>query len=50
MQKGPVGPAFQPLLQDRIEVVQFPDPGTFIVIAPCCALRHGDVRVNESGP
>jgi plastocyanin len=38
MQKGPVGPAFQPLLQDRIEVVQFPDPGTFLVI--CAVLPH----------
>ncbi len=38
MQKGPVGPAFQPLLQDRIEVVQFPDSGTFLVI--CAVLPH----------
>lgn len=38
MQKGPVGPAFQPLLQDRIEVVQFPDPGMFLVI--CAVLPH----------
>ena len=49
MQKGPVGPAFQPLLQDRIEVVQFPDPGT-LVICRAAQHRHGDVRVNESGP
>lgn len=38
IQQGPMGPPFQPLLQDRIEVVQFPDPGTFLVI--CAVLPH----------
>lgn len=50
MQQGPLGPPFQPLLQDRTEVVHFPDPGTFLVI---CAVRphflegmYGYVKVN----
>ena len=49
-QQGPVGPAFQPQLQDRTEAVQFPDPGTFLVI---CAVQphfdmgmYGYVKVN----
>jgi hypothetical protein len=37
-QQGPVGPPFQPELQDRVEVVHFPDPGTFLVI--CGVLPH----------
>jgi plastocyanin len=50
MQQGPIGPPFQPLLQDRVEVVHFPDPGTFLVI--CAVLPHfnegmyGFVKVN----
>ena len=49
-QQGPMGPAFQPVLQDRVEVVHFPDPGTFLVI--CAVLPHfvdgmyGFVKVN----
>ena len=37
-QQGPVGPPAQPVLQDRVEVVHFPDPGTFLVI--CGVLPH----------
>ena len=50
MQQGPVGPPFQPVLQDRVEVVHFPNPGTFLVI--CGVLPHfndgmvGYVKVN----
>lgn len=49
-QQGPVGPAFQPLLQDRTEVVHFPEPGRYLVI--CAVLPHfnegmyGYVKVN----
>jgi len=45
----PQGPA-QPRLQDRVEVVHFPDPGTYLVI--CAVLPHfvdgmyGYVKVN----
>ena len=48
-QQGPVGPPAQPVLQDRVEVVHFPNPGTFLVI--CGVLPHfndgmvGDVKV-----
>ena len=38
MQQGPIGPPFQPVLQDRVEAVHFPDPGTFLVI--CAVLPH----------
>jgi plastocyanin len=38
-QPGPMGP-FQPVLQDRVEVVHFPNPGTFLVI--CGVLPHFD--------
>lgn len=50
LQQGPVGPPFQPLVQDRIEVVHFPEPGRFLVI--CAVLPHfnegmyGYVKVN----
>ena len=50
-QQGPTGPPFQPVLQDRVEVVQFPDPGIFLVI--CAVLPHfneglhGFVKVNR---
>lgn len=50
VQVGPIGPPFQPLVQDRIEVVHFPDPGRFLVI--CAVLPHfnegmyGYVKVN----
>lgn len=37
-QTGPIGPAFQPVLQDRVEVVHFPIPGRFLVI--CGVLPH----------
>jgi len=37
-QQGPVGPPAQPVLQDRVEVVHFPNPGTFLVI--CGVLPH----------
>jgi hypothetical protein len=37
-QQGPVGPPFQPVLQDRVEVVHFPNPGRFLVI--CGVLPH----------
>ena len=37
-QQGPVGPPFQPVLQDRVEVVHFPNPGRFLVI--CAVLPH----------
>ncbi|HJR61805.1 MAG TPA: hypothetical protein VJ813_20525 [Vicinamibacterales bacterium] len=49
-QQGPIGPAFQPVLQDRVEVVHFPNPGIFLVI--CAVLphfnegMHGFVKVN----
>jgi plastocyanin len=49
-QQGPVGPPFQPAVQDRTEVVHFPEPGTFLVI--CGVLPHfndgmyGYVKVN----
>jgi plastocyanin len=49
-QQGPIGPPFQPVVQDRIEVVHFPDPGRFLVI--CAVLPHfaegmyGYVKVN----
>ena len=49
-QQGPIGPPFQPVIQDRIEVVHFPDPGRFLVI--CAVLPHfaegmyGYVKVN----
>lgn len=49
-QQGPIGPAFQPLLQDRIEVVHFPERGRYLVI--CAVLPHftdgmyGYVKVN----
>ena len=49
-QTGPVVGVFQPLLQDRVEVVHFPNPGTFLVI--CTVLPHfvegmvGYVKVN----
>ena len=45
----PQGPA-QPRLQDRVEVVHFPNPGTYLVI--CAVLPHfadgmfGYVKVN----
>ena len=51
LQQGPVGPPFQPVLHDRVEVVHFPDPGTFLVI--CAVLPHfeegmyGWVKVNN---
>ena len=38
MQQGPIGPPFQPVLQDRVEVVNFPNPGKFLVI--CAVLPH----------
>ncbi len=38
MQQGPIGPPAQPVLQDRVEVVHFPNPGTFLVI--CGVLPH----------
>ena len=38
MQQGPIGPPFQPVLQDRTEVVHFPQPGRFLVI--CAVLPH----------
>lgn len=50
VQQGPMGPPFQPVLQDRVEVVHFPDPGRFLVI--CGVLPHfndgmvGYVKVN----
>jgi plastocyanin len=50
-QQGPIGPPFQPLLQDRTEVVHFPEPGRFLVI--CAVLPHfidgmwGRVKVNR---
>jgi hypothetical protein len=34
----PGAPPFQPVLQDRVEVVHFPDPGKFLVI--CGVLPH----------
>lgn len=37
-QQGPIGPPFQPVLQDRVEVVHFPNPGRFLVI--CAVLPH----------
>jgi len=37
-QQGPMGPPFQPVLQDRVEVVHFPNPGRFLVI--CAVLPH----------
>lgn len=37
-QQGPIGPPFQPQLQDRIEVVHFPNPGKFLVV--CGVLPH----------
>lgn len=49
-QQGPVGPPFQPLLQDRTEVVHFPERGRYLVI--CAVLPHfnegmyGYVKVN----
>lgn len=49
-QQGPIGPPFQPMLQDRTEVVHFPEPGRFLVI--CAVLPHfaegmwGRVKVN----
>jgi plastocyanin len=49
-QTGPVAGTFQPILQDRVEVVHFPNPGTFLVI--CTVLPHfaegmfGYVKVN----
>jgi plastocyanin len=49
-QAGPGGTTFQPVLQDRVEVVHFPDAGTFLVI--CTVLPHfmdgmvGYVKVN----
>jgi hypothetical protein len=50
LQGPPQGP-IQPVLQDRVEVVHFPDPGTFLVI--CGVLPHfvtdqmyGFVKVN----
>jgi plastocyanin len=49
-QTGPVAGTFQPQLQDRVEVVHFPNPGTFLVI--CGVLPHfnegmvGYVKVN----
>ena len=49
-QNGPVAGLFQPVLQDRVEVVHFPNPGTFLVI--CGVLPHfnegmvGYVKVN----
>src|SRR4030095_15961598 len=38
VQQGPIGPPFQPVLQDRVEVVHFPNPGKFLVI--CAVLPH----------
>ena len=49
-QQGPIGPPAQPLLQDRVEVVHFPNPGRYLVI--CGVLPHfndgmvGYVKVN----
>lgn len=47
----PGAPPFQPVLQDRVEVVHFPNPGTFLVI--CGVFPHfvndkmyGFVKVN----
>ena len=37
-QQGPIGPPMQPVLQDRVEVVHFPNPGTFLVT--CGVLPH----------
>jgi len=34
----PGAPPFQPVLQDRVEVVHFPDPGKYLVI--CAVLPH----------
>jgi plastocyanin len=49
--QGPLQGPIQPVLQDRVEVVHFPDPGTFLVI--CGVLPHfvtdqmyGFVKVN----
>jgi hypothetical protein len=49
--QGPVQGMTQPVLQDRVEAVQFPDPGIFLVI--CGVLPHfvndqmwGFVKVN----
>lgn len=50
LQQGPIGPPFQPVLQDRVEAVHFPDRGNYLVI--CAVLPHfvegmyGYVRVN----
>ena len=49
-QQGPIDPPAQPVLQDRVEVVHFPNPGTYLVI--CGVLPHfndgmvGYVKVN----
>ena len=49
-QQGPIGPPAQPVLQDRVEVVHFPNPGKYLVI--CAVLPHfndgmvGYVKVN----
>jgi len=37
-QQGPIGPPLQPVLQDRVEDVHFPAPGTFLVM--CGVLPH----------
>ena len=47
----PGAPAFQPVLQDRVEVVHFPNPGRFLVICTCVAAlhrRYGRLREGQS--
>ena len=51
LQQGPIGPPAQPVLQDRVEVVHFPNPGTFpgdLRRAAALRRRNGWLRPGHS--